>query len=520
MSDYGYYGNGSNSGNSGNSNSNGYSSSSDNSYSQNTGSTNNGYGQGTGAANNTYGSNSYSNYNYGASGYNAYGQNGYNSYNQGNPYKQAAPKKPRKEHPTLKKAGKLVAAGLIFGLCASLMFTGTNYVTSKVTGKNTAATAKTLTKSSDSVGTTSTSTASTVSDVSDIVDNVNPAIVQVTNVSLDIYQTWFGQMVPQESTSAGSGIIISQDDDYIYIATNNHVVEGARELTITFCDNKAVSAQVQGTNEASDLAVVKVAVKDLDSSTLSAIKVATIGDSSDLKVGEGTVVMGNAMGYGISVTTGVVSALDRDVQVQSETTGETVTYSGLIQTNAAVNPGNSGGALLNMKGEVIGIVSAKYVDTQAEGLGYAIPITKAQTILEKLMNGQTVTDADVAGSDGGSSDSASAGAGKTAQTAYLGIYGVDITSDMASSYNMPTGVYVSKVASGSGAEAAGIQKRDIITAVDGTAVSSMSDMQSYLTGKNPGDTVKLTVAVYSQNYATQDVDVTLGEKPADTTSQQ
>lgn len=520
MSDYGYYGNGSdnNSGNSGNGNTNGYSNSTGSSNANTNGYGAGSYGQSTGSSNNTYGSNSYSNYNYGASGYNAYGQNGYNSYNQGNPYKQAAPKKPRKEHPTLKKAGKLVAAGLIFGLCASLMFTGTNYVTSKVTGKDTTSTAKTLSKSDGSVGTTSTSTATTVSDVSDIVDNVMPAIVQVTNVSLDIYQTWFGQMVPRESTSAGSGIIISQDDQYIYIATNNHVVEGARELTITFCDDKAVSAQVQGTNAASDLAVVKVAVKDLDSSTLNAIKVATIGDSGSVKMGEGAVVIGNAMGYGISVTTGVISALDRDVEVQSETTGETVTYSGLFQTNAAVNPGNSGGALLNMKGEVIGIVSAKYVDTEAEGMGYAIPITKAQTILEKLMNGQTVTDADVAGSDG--SDSENAASGNTAQTAYLGIFGVDITSEMASSYNMPTGVYVSKVVSGSGAEAAGIQKRDIITAVDGTAVSSMSDMQSYLTGKNPGDTVKLTVAVYSQNYATQDVDVTLGEKPADTTSQQ
>ncbi len=504
MSDYGYYGNGSdnNSGNSGNGNTNGYGNSENNSY-----------GQGTGSSGNSYGS-SYGNYNYGASGYNAYGQNGYNSYNQGNPYKQAAPKKPRKEHPTLKKAGRLVAAGLIFGLCASLMFTGTNYVTSKVTGKDTATTAKTLTKSDGSVGSTSTSTATTVTDVSDIVDNVMPAIVQVTNVSLDIYQTWFGQMVPRESTSAGSGIIISQDDQYIYIATNNHVVEGARELTITFCDDKAVSAQVQGTNAASDLAVVKVAVKDLDSSTLDAIKVATIGDSGSVKMGEGAVVIGNAMGYGISVTTGVISALDRDVEVQSETTGETVTYSGLFQTNAAVNPGNSGGALLNMNGEVIGIVSAKYVDTEAEGMGYAIPITKAQTILEKLMNGQTVTDADVAGSDG-SDSSADADSGNSAQTAYLGIFGVDITSEMSSSYNMPTGVFISKVVDGSGAANAGIQKRDIITAVDGTAVSSMSDVQSYLTGKKPGDTVKLTVAVYSQNYATQDVDVTLGEKTAE-----
>ena len=511
MSDYGYYGNdNSGNGNSGNSgNVSGYSNGSANGGS---------YGAGSSSSNGSYGS-GYSNYNYSnANGYNAYGgQGSYGGYNQGNqnPYSQK-PKKEKKPHPTLKKAGKLVAAGLVFGLCASLMFTGTTYVTQKITGKSvTGTTAKSLSTSDGKLDSTSTSSATTVTDVSDIAENVTPAIVQVTNVSLDVYQGWFGQLIPHESTSAGSGIIISQDDDYIYIATNNHVVEGARELTITFCDDKAVSAQVHGTNEASDLAVVKVAVKDLDSSTLSAIKVATIGDSDNVKVGQGAVVIGNAMGYGISVTTGVVSALDREVQVQSETTGQTVTYSGLMQTNAAVNPGNSGGAIVNMNGEVIGVVSAKYVDTTAEGMGYAIPITKAKTILEKLMNGQTVTDEDVNPDKEGTSADAS-----STQTAYLGIYGADITANMASSYNMPTGVFVTAVASDSGAEKAGIQKRDIITAIDGNAVSAMTDMQNYLKSKKPGDTVTLTVAVYSQNYQTGDITVTLGEKPADTQTQQ
>ena len=517
MSDYNNYGGSNGNGgseNTGAGNSSAGSYSSGNSYSNGSNYNNSGsysggstYGNSSSGSYGGYGNGSYGN---GSSGSGSNGYGSYGSYGYG--YEQTPKKKKeRKPHPILKKGGKVVAAGLVFGLVASLMFTGTNYVTEQVTGKKTVESAKSLTKSSSTVGNMTTGSGTTsVTDVSGVVDNAMPAIVQVTNVSLDIYQGWFGQMIPKESTSAGSGIIISQDDNYIYIATNNHVVEGARELTVTFCDDKAVSAEVQGTYEASDLAVVKVAVKDIDSSTLDAIKVATMGTSDSVKVGESAIVIGNAMGYGQSVTTGVISALNRDVQVQSETTGQTVTYSGLLQTDAAVNPGNSGGALLNTKGEVIGIVSAKLVDTTAEGLGYAIPITKAESILTQLMNGQKVTEPEE-GADGSKGKSSS-------QTAYLGIYGVDIDSGMAASYKMPQGVYVAEVIEGGGAEKAGITKRDIITKIEGTSVSTMSELQDKLKSYKPGDTVKITVAQYSVNYQTQDITVTLGEKTEETAS--
>ena len=266
-------------------------------------------------------------------------------------------------------------------------------------------------------------------------------------------------------------------------------------MTITFADDSAVAAEIQGTDTSTDLAVVKVAMSDVDSSTLSAIAVATLGDSDSLSVGESAVVIGNALGYGQSVTTGVISALNREVQLEAED-GTAITNE-LIQTDAAVNPGNSGGALLNMKGEVVGIVSAKYSDTDVEGMGYAIPITSAKTIIEQLMNGQSVSD--------NSSSSSS--------NAYLGIAGVDVTSSLSSSYNLPAGVYVYGVYSNTGAADAGLTRGDVITAIDGNKVSGMTDIQSYLATKSAGDTVTLTVCSASSNYKdTEDVQVTLTAK--------
>nr|MCR4674599.1 S1C family serine protease [Lachnospiraceae bacterium] len=237
-----------------------------------------------------------------------------------NPYQDPVkPKKPKKEHPFLKTLGKVVAIALVFGLVGGCAFEGASYFMSKKLGTSdeTSSTATTLTSNEGSVDSTATSSAITVTDVSDIAENVMPAIVQVTNMSIVEYRSWFGQNYQEESESAGSGIIISQDDTYLYIATNNHVVEGATTLTITFCDDTAVEAEIQGTDAQTDLAVVKVKVADIEEDTLSTIKVATLGSSDDLKVGSSAVVIGNALGYGQSVTTGVISALDREVSFEN-----------------------------------------------------------------------------------------------------------------------------------------------------------------------------------------------------------
>ena len=286
---------------------------------------------------------------------------------------------------------RTICIAVIFGLIAGLVFRTTSGITTADTKTEKTVqdeSVKKLSSKKGSLAQTSTSTATTVTDVSDVVNNVMPAIVQVTNMSMKEYRSFFGTYEkPQKS--AGSGIIISQDDKYIYIATNNHVVENSTSLTVTFVDDKAVNATVVGTDPQTDLAVIKVSVSDIDSSTITKIKVATLGSSDNLSVGESAIVIGNALGYGQSVTTGVISAKDRSVTTKSESTGETYTNK-LIQTDAAVNPGNSGGALLNMNGEVVGIVSAKYTDTSVEGMGYAIPISSASSIIEKLMRGETV----------------------------------------------------------------------------------------------------------------------------------
>ncbi len=441
--------------------------------------------------------------------------NGYtNPYGNGGGYTpyDEPPRKPKKDHKFIKKLGRVAAIALVFGLVGGVVFEGSSRMTAKLLGddKETSveetaqSTAKQLT-SSDQIGSTAVSTATTVTDVSDIAENVMPAIVQVTNMSITEYRTWFGQSVEQESESAGSGIIMSTDDDYLYIASNNHVVEGARTLTITFFDGSAVEGQIQGTNSDKDLAVVKVALKDISDETMDAIKVATIGDSDGLKVGESAVVIGNALGYGQSVTTGVISALEREVTFQN-TDGSTSTNK-LIQTEAAVNPGNSGGALLNMNGEVIGIVSAKYSDTDVEGMGYAIPISEAKPIIEAFINNTEVSN---------DTDSSST----ELSDAYLGIAGVDIDQMTAYQYNMPTGVYVARVESGTGAEKSGLEKGDVITGFDGKDIYTMSEIQEALKSHEVGDTVTIKVAKSSNNYALTDVQITLSKRPDESSSNQ
>jgi serine protease Do len=286
-------------------------------------------------------------------------------------------------------------------------------------------------------------------------------------------------------------VIISQDDDNLYIATNNHVVEGATTITVSFIDDSTATAEVKGTDSSCDLAVVAIPLDSLTQDTLSAIKVATLGSSDDLSVGEGAIAIGNALGYGQSVTTGVISALDREVTLSDETTGQSITND-LIQTDAAINPGNSGGALLNMNGEVIGINSAKFASDEVEGMGFAIPISTAQPILSDLITREVVDEAD---------------------SAYLGISGVDVDETVASTYNMPEGIYVAQVVEGSAAETAGLMKGDIITSFDGKTINSMEYLQEQMQYYAAGTQVEIVIErANNGQYVEQTLSVTLGSK--------
>ena len=337
---------------------------------------------------------------------------------------------------------------------------------------------------------TPTSTTYLATGVSDSVDAVMPSIVAITNVSEAEYPSFWGNQT-YESTSAGSGIIVSQDDTYLYIVTNNHVVNGATTLTVTFSDDSTVSAEVKGTDASTDLAVLRVQRESIEEETTGKIKVATLGSSDDLRVGDQSIAIGNALGYGQSVTTGVISALNREVAV-SDPRSNTNYVAELIQTEAAINPGNSGGALLNGAGEVIGINSVKYSDTKVEGIGYAIPISTAMPIVEDLISKEKVDESN---------------------RAYLGIVGVDVTPDVANTYNMPQGVSVVQVTAGSAAEQAGIHKGDIITAIDGKAISRMEELSMRLQYYKAGETVELTLQrAQNGEYAEQTLSVTLGKK--------
>lgn len=393
--------------------------------------------------------------------------------------KQEKPKKPKKKMP--KWAG-VVGLALVFGIVASAAFQASNVVFDRVTGNDT----KTVKQSSTSGNTQLTQTASTVtSDVSQIVESAMPSIVSITNMSVQEVQNFFGQTQQEESTSLGSGIIIDQSDSELLIVTNNHVVEGADTLTVTFVDNESVEANIKGTDSARDLAVVAVPVDSIKDSTMEEISIASLGDSDELQVGEPAIAIGNALGYGQSVTTGIISATDRELDG----------FDGkLIQTDAAINPGNSGGALLNANGQVVGINTAKINSGVAEGMGYAIPISDASDIITSLMNQETKTKV------------------SEEEQGYLGITGVDVSDDSSEMYNMPTGVYIREVSKGSGAEQAGLAQGNIITAINGTTVDSMSTLKEQLTYYKVGETVELTVQVAANDgsYQEQTVSVTLG----------
>ena len=475
-----------------NSHGSGYGTTQNNSQSANYGSAQN-YNQSAG-----YGStwNNSQSYGYGNQNgnYGTYGSNtSYQSYAYGSNPKPEKKKKERKPGGFGKQLAKCAALALVFGLVAGGVMTGVNYASRKIFGTTNASNVQaSLTTGDDStVQPTAISSSYVATDVSDIVDEVMPSIVAITNVSQTEYQSFWGQSKTYESTSCGSGIIVSQDNEYLYVATNNHVVEGANSLTVTFANDDTVSAEIKGTDPSTDLAVVKVALSSIKDDTMSEIKVATLGSSDTLKVGESCIAIGNALGYGQSVTTGVISALNREVSV-SDSSSSTNYTAELIQTDAAINPGNSGGALLNTAGEVIGINSVKYSDTSVEGIGYAIPMDTAKPIIEELITKEKVDESN---------------------SAYLGIVGVDVTSDVAKTYNMPTGVYVAQVMEGAAAEQAGIQKGDIITKFDGKDVTSMEELSSNMQYYAAGTTVDVVIERSSNGqYEEQTISVTLGKK--------
>lgn len=424
--------------------------------------------------------------------------NGTTFYNNGQGDDGKTPKK-KKEHKKMPKAVAVTGLALMFGVVSSATFLTTNYVGTKVlklgtTQKSTSTTSTSAVTSNASL----TKTSSVVtSDVSSVVENVMPSIVSITNMSVQEVQNYFGGTSKQESESAGTGIIISQNDSELLVVTNNHVVAGSDTLTVTFADGNSVEANIKGTDSEYDVAVVAVPLDSISEDTKKAISVATLGDSTELKVGEPAIAIGNALGYGQSVTTGVISALNRSVSETDQTTGETTESSvKLIQTDAAINPGNSGGALVNASGEVIGINSSKLVGDSVEGVGYAIPISDVSDLIENLMNQETKTK--VAEADQGA----------------IGIKGMSVSTEYSQQLNMPEGVYVSEVTKGGGAEKAGMTRRCIITGINGTTVSSMDDLQEQLQYYAKGDEVELTIQVPQSNgeYQEQSVTVILGAK--------
>ena len=382
-----------------------------------------------------------------------------------------------------KKAAKLVASAAVFGLVAGACFVGVSVAKDKLypsTADRIETTSGTTSAKSE---TSSSGSSSSSSNVASVVNEVMPSVVSITSTIQSSNYYGFGT---QESEGAGSGFIVAKTKDNLMIATNNHVVSDATSLTVGFVDDTTAKATVVGTDSSADLAVISVKIKDIKDATASKIKVATLGSSDDLKVGEEVVAIGNALGYGQSVTTGVVSAKNREVSLTDGTMN-------LLQRDAAINPGNSGGVLINMDGQVVGINNAKLEDTSVEGMGYAIPITTAKTILTDLMNASSVS---------------------TKDAAFLGVVGRDINESYSSALGIPSGIYVSQVVSGSPAEKAGISAGDVITKFEGNNVSTMSGLKEKLALKKANTKVKITFkrANQSGTYEEKTVTVTLGKK--------
>lgn len=426
----------------------------------------------------------------------------------------------RNQNSFQKKAGATIALAVIFGLVAAVVFQAANFAADRFlnTGKSSV-----QIKTTDSVDLQETASDDSTADkvlsdsengtVAAVAQASMPSVVAITTVSVQEIPSFFGYSSHQyKSASTGSGIIVGDNDDELLIATNNHVVDGATTLSVCFIgddvanaetetvnagDNgdlnveDAVSAKIKGTDADNDLAVVAVKKSDIPEDTLNQIKIAQIGSSDDLAVGQQVVAIGNALGYGQSVTSGWISALNRTIS-----TDDGMNSTGLIQTDAAINPGNSGGALLNMKGELIGINSAKYADSAVEGMGYAIPISKAKPILEELMNRETREKVD------------------DSKKGYLGVSLANLTTEAIEMYNMPTGAFVRSVEDDSPAQEAGICKGDIIVKFDGQKVSDGDDLLDKLQYYKSGEKIEAVIArATNGEYEENTIELTLGTRP-------
>ena len=426
----------------------------------------------------------------------------------------------RNQNSFQKKAGATIALAVIFGLVAAVVFQTANFAADRFlnTGKSSV-----QIKTTDSVDLQETASDDSTADkvlsdsengtVAAVAQASMPSVVAITTVSVQEIPSFFGYSSRQyKSASTGSGIIVGDNDDELLIATNNHVVDGATTLSVCFIgddvanaetetvnagDNgdlnveDAVSAKIKGTDADNDLAVVAVKKSDIPEDTLNQIKIAQIGSSDDLAVGQQVVAIGNALGYGQSVTSGWISALNRTISTDDGTNS-----TGLIQTDAAINPGNSGGALLNMKGELIGINSAKYADSAVEGMGYAIPISKAKPILEELMNRETREKVD------------------SSKKGYLGVSLASLTTEAIEMYNMPTGAFVRNVENDSPAQEAGICKGDIIVKFDGQKVSDGDDLLDKLQYYKSGEKIEAVIArATNGEYEENTIELTLGTRP-------
>lgn len=407
----------------------------------------------------------------------------------------------RRNHPLAKKVGTLTLSALLFGSVSAGAFQAVNtlsgYTESRLAASSTSDSESSghLLKAT-TISNEQTTDPSASMDVSSIVKSAMPSIVSITNKSVQEVQNYFsrfgyGYMQPQleETESCGSGIIIGKNDTELLIVTNYHVIEDADTLSASFIDNQVYEAVAKGTNPENDLAVIAVPLESISDDTMNQIAIAAIGDSDEMNVGEQVVAIGNALGYGQSVTTGIVSALNRSISSETGNESESLTY---IQTDAAINPGNSGGALLNMKGEVIGINSAKLSSTEIEGMGYAIPTSRASDIIERLMNQTTRTKVDAS------------------EQGTIGIQGIDVTSEIQTAYQIPQGIYISKITSGSAAEAAGIRPGSVLTTFDGQTISGVTALQELLQYYKAGESIELLLQVPTDgSYQEQTVTITL-----------
>lgn len=403
----------------------------------------------------------------------------------------------------MQRLGIIAASGLLFGGLAGIGFTGVKsgvqYATEAVAGYMGKESNKS-TEQSVSQGSTvqiggdqsinvSLDSDSQIYNVADLAEQVMPSIVSITSTTIyeNPYAYFYGGSTEKTVTGAGSGVIIGEDDNRLLIATNNHVVEGTESLTVGFSDDTDATATIVGTDVGNDLAVVAVQKSDLSEDTLNTVKLAELGDSDTTRVGEPVVAIGNALGYGQSVTVGYVSALNQNVTINN-------TSIKMLQTDAAINEGNSGGALFNLQGQLIGINSAKATNynNNVEGMGYAIPISDAIPIIQGIIDGT--------------------GNNTATGSAYMGIQGRDLSQYDAASFNMPQGVYLLAVIEGTPAAQAGLQAGDIITGIDGNTINSMNDIKTYLAEKQPGDTITVTISRSNQQngYEEQQVSVTLG----------